>query len=496
MDPLLIKIEKLLNEIKGNRSTDYEHQKLYIEIYEAIKKGITTFELPPNIILPPTRQLAQSLVVSRSTIIKSYELLRVEGYIESKTGSAHIILNQKKRILEKSIIKENIHPPKLSDIGNAFLSNESLINSTDDKSMAFRPGLPPLDIFSINQWKNLSNLYWKNINLSSLSYSPTSGNALLKQSIANHLCLTRGMICQPEQIFIVSGSLQSLFIIGSVLLNPNDKVYMENPSFPNVQSIFKGLRAQIIACPVDTEGIILPNNKNEQSIKLIHVTPLSHYPTGLVTSNARKTAIIELMNEQEGYIIENDYEHEISSENLNQKNIYSIDPNQRTIYLSTFNRILHPSLRIGIMVVPPSLIKPIDLFLKHSHRFITPSIQMVLHQFIEKKHFYKHIKKLKDVVAYRKKEFIKEFEKTFQEELQIKNKNSQQLQLLVHLPEQINDNHFVQSLHDHFIVAHSYSKCFIGEEKRSGLILGYPSVPVPVMKRKLYALHQVFKNYK
>ncbi|MEY2925463.1 MAG: hypothetical protein RLZZ337_2013, partial [Bacteroidota bacterium] len=209
-------------------------------LYETIKRGIINLDLPSDYELPPTRLLAEKLKLSRSTIIRSYEILRLEGYVQAKPGAGHTIISQTTAKTPERLDNEANHNyPELSEIGKSFLSNVSLINSTDDKSVAFRPGLPPLDIFPVSQWKNLSNLYWRNINLSGLSYSPSAGNEQLKATIANYLNLSRNIKCSPEQIFIVSGSLQSLYILGNVLLNAGDSVGIENPTFPNVHSIFK-----------------------------------------------------------------------------------------------------------------------------------------------------------------------------------------------------------------------------------------------------------------
>ena len=179
----------------------------------------------------------------------------------SKQGAGYAILD----ILKKNEIRKvPISPDKYADLsseGKSFLANINLINPTDDKSIAFRPGLPPLDIFPVNLWKNLSNLYWRNIKTSTLSYYPSSGIESLKKSLASYLNISRNLKCNYHQIIIVSGSLQSLFLIGKVLINVGDTVYMENPTFPNVHTIFRSLNAKIEALDLDEQGAMVPSQK-------------------------------------------------------------------------------------------------------------------------------------------------------------------------------------------------------------------------------------------
>lgn len=464
-------------------------------LYETIKRGIINLDLPSDYELPPTRLLAEKLKLSRSTIIRSYEILRLEGYVQAKPGAGHTIISQTTAKTPERLDNEANHNyPELSEIGKSFLSNVSLINSTDDKSVAFRPGLPPLDIFPVSQWKNLSNLYWRNINLSGLSYSPSAGNEQLKATIANYLNLSRNIKCSPEQIFIVSGSLQSLYILGNVLLNAGDSVGIENPTFPNVHSIFKGLRANICPFEIDEEGLLVSNKYN--NLKALHITPSCHYPTGIKMSEKRKTEIINWADKNGSIIIENDYEHELNAWQKQEKTVFALDETNRTIYLSTFNRLLHPSLRIGFMVVPSFLISPVEAMLKHSHRFVAPSIQIVLNQFIEKKYFHTHIKKLWEVTEKRKTVFAEEFTRLFGTQAPINTSATKSLQVLAQLPNIDDDRKLVNYLAKHHLIAHSYSKCFIGEPKQQGLILGYSSVQTPIIKRKIGQMHQWYKQFK
>lgn len=472
-------------------------RNLYLRLYNEIKHLIQENEIPEGNLLPPTRQLAAGLQISRSTVIKAYELLIFEGYLTSIHGSGYRVKNIASTFKAvKSNVLSDVRYPDLSDVGKSFLGTVNLQNSTDDVSIAFRPGLPPLDIFPVGQWKNLTNLYWRHINSSSLTYSSTSGNEQLKRNLAAYLNLTRKIKCDPQQIIVVSGSLQSLFVLGSVLLNPGDKVTIENPTFPNVHSIFKGLRGDILPVNVDAYGLdvdALNQEKYKQS-KIIHTVPSCHYPSGIKMSPERRMKLVQWASENNVLIIENDYEHEINNYIDFQPSLFSLDQEQRTVFLGTFNRLLHPSIRVGYMVVPYFLLNTVEAFLKHSHRFVPSSIQVVLSQFIEKNFLYHHIKNVVSAASERKVFFDKTFKNLFQNQFTLSDSSTKSLHTVAYLNSERNDTELIDILHKNSLICHSYSKCYVSNPQKHGLILGYSAVRTTVIKQKLIQMEGVLRK--
>lgn len=497
METLLQRISRSYIEKTNRHKSRNRSMLIYQRLHNLLKDAIINNDIPKDSILPSTRSLSIELGVSRSTVIKSYELLRLEGYIDSNIGSGHKVRGISNEVRPLLAPEKDYHYPEISELGKSFQKNVTLINSTDDKSIAFRPGLPPLDIFPVTQWKNLSNLYWRHIKSSALSYSPSSGLDQLKLNIANYLNLSRNIKCDPRQIIIVSGSVQSLYLAGNVLLNPGDSITLETPTFPNVYSIFKGLMARINTVDVDNEGVKVEQlDEEHKNSKIIHVTPSSHYPTGNIMSMDRRLNLLKWANQNGSFIIENDYEHEVHNYRAPIPALFTLDQQQRTIYLSTFNRLLHPSIRVAYMVVPFYLLDPMEALLKHSHRFVPTSIQVVLNQFIEKNYLHNHIKKVNEVAEERKSIFTQSFYEHFGESAHLSPTNSSSLHLLAQFNKPVNDRLVVEKLAEQNIVSHSFSKCFISEPKQNGLILGFSSVRTPVIKRKVAHMAQIYKELK
>ncbi|KMQ64826.1 hypothetical protein ACM46_11430 [Chryseobacterium angstadtii] len=471
-----------------------KNQLKYLTIKEVFRDIIEQNKILTGTKIPSSRVLAELLKVSRSSVIKAYELLVFEGLIESKKGAGYIILERvKKDVDTKDKINPEIRYPSISDTGKSFQSNVHIMNTTSDQYIAFRPGLPPLDIFPINQWKNLYNLYWRNVKASSLNYSNVSGIINFKKNIAEYLYSMRGIQCNPEQIIIVSGSLQSLFLVGSALINPGDPVIMENPTFPNVHSIFKSLNAELHALEVDEEGINVHLFPEEIKPKIIHVTPSNQYPTGIKMSRKRKLDLLEWATEKGSIIIENDYDHEISNWGLKDPSLFEMDHHDRVVYLGTFNRLLHPSIRLGYMIVPYYLLDVIKALQKHSHRFVSPSNQIVMSEFIKRNYLFNHIKNVIDAAEEREYIFKTVLTENIHESFRLQDSGVRSLHLLGNIDQSLDDRKLVSILKDHQIIAHPYSKCFISSA-RNGIILGHTAVRKHLMQNKIIEIAQVYNK--
>lgn len=463
---------------------------LYTVIRQLIEQGQIPFEAK----LPPTRLLADSLAIARSTVVKAYDLLVENRYTSASQGSGYQVIYEKKETIKTTEIPAGF--PDISDIGKSFLNNIHLLSNSGIDAVAFTPGLPPLDVFPIGQWQKLTNLYWRTIKASELNYSISSGVQSLKQSIADYLLLTRGIKTDLDQVIIVSGSLQSLYLIGNVLINKGDKVALENPTFPNVISIFSSLQAQLVAIATDEMGMKVTELNNPESLEasIIHTTPSNQYPLGGKMPLDRRLALIEWAKTHNKLIIENDYEHEINNSENAIPSIFSLDSSQRTIYLGTFNRILHPSIRLGYMLVPPYLLPSIKALQMHSHRFVPQSIQVVMQAFINQNHLFKHIRNAIAEAALRKKLFLNYFEKYVAPSIQLVHSETASFHLLALTDSEVPDVELVKQLESAGISTHALSKCYITEAGKNGLILGYSSVSKAFMQQSLQKMGTVIAH--
>ena len=461
-----------------------EDTPFYIQIYDALKTATLEGKIPRNTKLPPTRILAKDLSVSRSTVLKSYELLVVENLFYSKKGSGYFVnykLPEKEN--KKNIITHNL--PKISKNAKNFLKYKHV--STDDfsRNIAFRPGLPPLDIFPITKWKKLSNNYWQNSTPSQLSYAPTDGISSFKEEIANYLRIFRGINSSAFQIVITTGSIHSLFLSANALINPKDNVAIENPTFPRAYKMFKSMKASMIPCNVDSEGMNLNALKNLNP-KLIYSTPSNQYPLGIQMSLERRKELIYMASQKNAVIIEDDYDHEFSNSRNSLPSLFSMDNEERVIYMGTFNKLMHPSLRLGYMVVPHYLIPAIKAIYEQSSRFVSPDRQTIMKDFIKSDALNKHLRKVIEISQDRRILFKKLASKslTF-------NQSNLGLHLIGKPKTNICDKKLFEILLEQHVVAYPLSNYYIGNTSEQGLVFGFSSVNKKMMKEKIDIINTI-----
>ncbi len=473
-------------------------QTLYLKLSGAIIKAIVAKQLVEGDKLPPSRLLGQDLKLSRSTVIKAYEILCAERYVRSVQGSGYFVNDVQHKKIKHSIRSTPSRDikPKVSGRAKSFKRYAGLMNHSQHKGIAFRPGLPPLDVFPVRQWQILTNNYWKEVTFSEMSYGSPLGLEALRKNIADYLKIYRNINCDYEQVVIVTGSLHSLSIIGDLMLDEGDQVIVENPTYANAMAIFKSLKAKIIPSQLDDEGLSLESIKKFRlkNPKLVFVTPSNQYPSGIKMSLNRRLELLDWASKRNCLIVEDDYDHEFSNWENPITSIFGLDNSNGVIYQGTFNKLLHPSIRLGYLIVPPYLVPEIKAICEQSIRFVSPITQKIMSAFIEKDHLSNHLRKVVQVSNERRNIFINSFTNHFEDSLKLHPVNDG-LHVIAMLPQEINDVEVCHYLEKNGIIAFPYSKYFPKAPRENGLLMGYSSVPPRIIEERMGKLHKVLKEY-
>jgi len=358
------------------------------QVYEQMRLRILSGDLRQGEKLPSTRELAQHLRVSRNVILEAYDQLLAEGYIHSLRGSGSYVAQG---AYLKQFEVEPLLPAKPVEIAKS--EAKDIID--------FRNGIPALDMFPRKKWGQLFQNICTNAPSSVFGYHAAQGRMELRQVLAHYLIRSRGVRCDPNQVIITTGAIQGICIASQLLVSENDLVVTEDPMAISIRKIFIQAGAAHYPVPVDEHGIQVSRIPVDKKPRLIYITPAHQYPLGATLTVQRRVELVQIARDTGCYIVEDNYDNEFRFEGTAVSSLQGLEP-ERVIYIGTFSKILSPSLRIGYMVVPPSLIKPSraikDLLDHHS-----PSLnQLVLARFIEEGHFERHIFKMKKI--YRKRQ--------------------------------------------------------------------------------------------
>jgi GntR family transcriptional regulator/MocR family aminotransferase len=369
--------------IEINRTADIPIiQQVYLKIRQQILLG----ELHEGERLPSSRELATTLNVSRTVILEAYDQLIAEGFLKSKQGSGTFV--ESGALLEgfPTIEKTCMSEPPFQSINDPENHKDPLID--------FRSGIPALKMFPRKKWARIAKDVYENIDHSFLGYSSPEGSEALRNMLSTYLYKARGIKCHSSQIVITSGATQAFTILAKLLLTSETDVLIEDPVTKEIPEIFIERGAKINPIPVDEYGMkteLLPLNKHSC---VVFVTPSHQFPLGGTLPIQRRIQLIHFAQKTKSYIIEDDYDSEFRYAGPPVSSIQGLFP-ERVIYIGTFSKILSPSLRLGYLVLPHSLVENVRS-LKRYTDYHSPMIeQIILARFIQEGHLEKHIVKMR-----------------------------------------------------------------------------------------------------
>lgn len=367
-------------------STVPMHRQVYDQIRDAILGG----RLAPGRRLPSTRALADELSVSRNTVLAAFDQLFAEGYTEGQVGSGTRVSRvlpedvlAARTLSKKRSVTEPVPGTELSAKGRALLAAKPRMHRSASVH-TFRPGLPEIDRFPWTQWSRMVAKFWRNPPRTLVSYGDPGGHMPLRIAIADYLRAVRGLVCDAEQVIVTAGAQQAIDLASRALLDLGDKVWIEDPGYAGIKGVLTATEAELVPLPVDEQGLVVAEGRaRAPEARMAVVTPSHQYPLGAVMSLARRLELLEWASESGAWILEDDYDSEYRYAGRPLSALQGLDRSGRVIYVGTFSKVMFPAIRLGYMVVPPSLAEPIIRIRRSLDDQTAIVMQPVLAEFIE-----------------------------------------------------------------------------------------------------------------
>jgi GntR family transcriptional regulator/MocR family aminotransferase len=376
----------------------------YRWLYASLRAAILEGRLHPATRLPATRDLACQYRLSRGTIVSAVEQLKSEGYVEARTGSVTYVSNtlpddllQVRSNPKPPLAQEEMKPRKLS----AYAKRVQLFPSFALRpSRAFRPNLPALDLFPTTLWAQVAARRLRKVSTNFLLGCDPLGYLPLRQAVADYLSSSRGVNCVPGQIAIVSGAQEALDLVARIVLDPGDRVCMENPGYIGAAAVFQSLGANISYVPLDDDGMKL-GATTLRNARLVYVTPGHQFPLGITMSLARRLQLLEFARKSGALILEDDYDSEFRYAGRPVPALQGLDRRGEVLFTGSFSKVLFPSLRLGYLVLPSDLADRFSATLSITRRHAPLMEQAILCDFITAGHFGRHLRRMRQIYAER-----------------------------------------------------------------------------------------------
>jgi len=381
---------------------------LYRQLYERLRGSILAGQQEAGTRLPSTRVLASSLGVSRTTTALAYELLQLEGYIESRVGDgtwvAHLQPEQlfqgsrNAQALDATVTAET-PPAVFARRGQVLIDMPYPEKFYGDQASCgtrlFLVGQPDVTSFPYETWARLLARHARHSLQAVSFYQFVQGYLPLRQAIATHIGMTRGVHCSPDQIILTTGAQGALDLVARVLLDAGDQAWVEDPGYSGARGALLAAGAKLVAVPVDEWGLDVEVGRQLcPEARLAIVTPSHQFPTGVTMSLSRRLALLEWSREAQAWIVEDDYDSEYRFSGRPLEALHGLGHAGRVLYIGTFSKVLFPSLRLGYLVAPPELLKGLIA----AQRLIAVHLplleQMALADFMAEGYFVRYLRKM------------------------------------------------------------------------------------------------------
>ncbi|MCR6502130.1 PLP-dependent aminotransferase family protein [Shinella sp. CPCC 101442] len=377
---------------------------LHARIQRAIRQLIVDGALGPGKPLPASRALAKSLGVSRDTIEASYAQLHAEGFIDRRVGSGSFVseiteFTPGRRLTPRDTLLRN-HPPNLSKRGAAISRSGGVREVLSPRPFAH--GVPETRTFPLQLWERLERQVRKEVGAQTLLHGDPQGTEPLRRAIADYVNLERGARATADRVLVLTSSQQAMSLCANMLLDPGDRIFIEDPAYYGARKAFDAAGLDCVPIRVDRQGLIIEQIMAEPHMaKAVFLTPSHQFPTGSTLALDRRLALIEWAARNRAWIIEDDYDSEFHYTGKPMACVQGLDPHDRTIYIGTFSKSLFPGLRIGYVVLPPQLVKPMTVARTLLDGHTAPMAQLTLARFMEGGHFGAYVRAMRGIYAQR-----------------------------------------------------------------------------------------------
>lgn len=389
--------------LKGRAQGQTLDSWLYRELRAAILDG----RLKAGVRLPASREFARRFGLSRGIVVSVFERLQGDGYLSTRTGLG-------------TWVTAAAAPEKEAHAGSCELPayvQRVLAEHRWPKPVAgwfslkemrpFRMSEPALTEFPAEIWGRLAAKRARSLRSWLQEKVDRSGYRSLREAIAQYLGSSRGVRCSAEQIQIVSGVQQALDLLSRFLLRPGDPVWMEDPGYFGAAIAFERAGARLVPVPIDEQGLCVAAGRRAcPGAHGVYLTPAHQFPLGAVLSRERRLEVLRWAADAGAFIIEDDYDSEYRFGAPPEPALQSMDRSSSVIFIGTFTKLLFPSLRLGYIVLPPSLIEAFLAYRFGTELRVSSLDQAVLCDFITEGHLGRHLRRMRELYARRREALV------------------------------------------------------------------------------------------
>lgn len=456
---------------------------LYQQIEEYLKQEIQEGRLIAGMRLPSSRALSANLLVSRSTIETAYDQLVAEGYIEPVAYKGYYVCEIEGIYFQKAEYTKQNNPEKTE-----IKQRRKLQKYRYDFALN---GIAP-ESFPTHTWKQLAKQVLSDSTEEIFAQGNPYGEDSFREAIAEYLYHARGVKCEKSQILVGAGNDYLLMVLAT-LFECNKKVAMENPTYLSAWYDLKHTGCSVCTVKSDEMGICI-EELEKTGADVVYVMPSHQFPMGTVMPLKRRMELLRWADENQTYIIEDDYDSEFRYKGKPIPALQGFDKNERVIYIGTFSKSIAPSIRISYMALPKKLMR----YYQSRYPFavtISKADQKIVELFLRNGHYERHLNRMRRLYKS-KHDWILRWVKEEMSEICSCFGEHAGIHLLLRFHNGISEDEAVERAKSAGIRVYGLSEFFVQEKKETEavVLIGYATLTEEEIKEALQILSRIWKK--
>ena len=433
--------------------------------------------------LPSSRALSANLLVSRSTIETAYDQLVAEGYIEPVAYKGYYVCEIEGIYFQKAEYTKQNNPEKTE-----IKQRRKLQKYRYDFALN---GIAP-ESFPTHTWKQLAKQVLSDSTEEIFAQGNPYGEDSFREAITEYLYHARGVKCEKSQILVGAGNDYLLMVLAT-LFECNKKVAMENPTYLSAWYDLKHTGCSMCTVKSDEMGICI-EELEKTGADVVYVMPSHQFPMGTVMPLKRRMELLRWADENQTYIIEDDYDSEFRYKGKPIPALQGFDKNERVIYIGTFSKSIAPSIRISYMALPKKLMR----YYQSRYPFavtISKADQKIVELFLRNGHYERHLNRMRRLYKS-KHDWILRWVKEEMSEICSCFGEHAGIHLLLRFHNGISEDEVVERAKSAGIRVYGLSEFFVQEKKETEavVLIGYATLTEEEIKEALQILSRIWKK--
>jgi DNA-binding transcriptional MocR family regulator len=394
-------VNGLFRALKADPAAVPRTRPFYRRLVDLVERGVSRQELPAGFQLPPERDLARALRVSRATVVAAYRELEARGIVRAYVGRGTFVCARPDPGSAPFSWRGKVSAAALQADDSTV--RDLVAHAADPSLTSFAAGTPALECFPLDAFRRAVDAILSREPAAALKLGPTEGQPTFRVTIAERFG------GQAENILVIAGAQQGLDLLARCLVDPGDAVIVDRPGYLGAISSFRCAGARLVGWDMQRADLDeLEELMLRYRPKLMYLNPTHQNPTGMTLPIRARRELIELAERYRVPLIEDDTYRELSLGAPPPPSLYELDElNSVVIHLNSFAKMLAPGLRLGWISAVPAIVEQLALIKQRVDPHTQNLAQLAVGELIESGAFDRHVAALRGEHRRRRDAMVK-----------------------------------------------------------------------------------------